>query len=170
MNLVILLVIVFVIAIMVLMLKDGSSDNSIDIEHETPINNQAHSSTFNQDYIGDKCISLYARKGYSGFPIAGAYYQNLPISMVGKFNGYATTEPYNNHDKFAIAVYTDAGIQLGYIPKNNKKLYAYILKNGDKVHAYGYIGCDSGNSMYGEVCVETDKTLVTKRNKPYDIN
>ena len=61
----------------------------------------------NQKYIGDKCISLYERNGYTLYPIAGAYYMNLPISMVGKFNGYATTQPYNEHDKYAISIYSD---------------------------------------------------------------
>ena len=124
----------------------------------------------NSYYIGDKCIGLSARKGYNKYSIAGAYYQNLPMSLLGKFNGYVELEPYNDHDKLAIAVYNDAGIQLGYLPRGNRKLHSYITNEGGQVHAYGYIACHDDNSMYGEVCVETDKSLVTKRNKPYATN
>jgi hypothetical protein len=119
-------------------------------------------------YIGDKVISLYARKGYDKFPIAGVYYRNLPLSTVGKFNGYAIAEGYNEYDKYAISIYDDAGLHLGYLPKGNKKLHLYISNNNGRVHAYGYIAYS--NSIYGEVCVETNKDLVIKKNKPYGAN
>lgn len=121
-------------------------------------------------YIGDRVIGLTPRKGYEKFPIAGTYYQNLPMTVVGKFNGYAELEPDNEYDKLAIAVYNDEKVHLGYLPKGNKKLYSYIGDNGGRVHAYGYIGCHDDGGMYGEVCVETDKGLVVRRNKPYAVN
>lgn len=129
---------------------------------------QTQSSKRYDDYfVGCKCISLSARKGYKSFEIAGVYYRSLPIEMVGRFNGYVVAETDNLHDPYAIAVYNDARDHLGFLPRGNKAQHDYIIDNGGSVHAYGYLGYNDG--MYGEVCVETDKTLVTKRNKPYQV-
>ena len=119
-------------------------------------------------YIGEKVISLYQRKGYEKFPIRGAHYRNLPIEMVGKFNGYAIAQRDNEYDPYAIAIYNDSGVHLGFIPRGNYHLHQYISEEGGRVHAYGYLQWVDG--MRGEVCVETDKRRVTKRNKPYDID
>jgi len=121
-------------------------------------------------YIGDKVIGLSPRKGYIKSGIAGVYYRNLPLTIIGKFNGYAIAETNNSHDDYAIAIYNDNAIHLGFMPGGSAKLHKYILENERKVHAYGYIGCDGRGSMYGEVCVENDHTQVTKRNRPYKID
>ncbi|WP_106831140.1 HIRAN domain-containing protein [Parabacteroides pacaensis] len=156
-----LIVVLFIIAIVAGVVSANNTKSP-------SIQDFSDSTTVDYYFVGDKCIGLSARKGYSKYRIAGVYYRNLPLSMVGRFNGYAEVELHNKYDSFAIAIYNDAGIHLGYIPKEyNRKLHSYIMENGGKVHAYGYIACDSRNSMYGETCVETDKTLVTKRNKPY---
>lgn len=118
-------------------------------------------------YIGDKVIGLSPRKGYGKCGIVGVHFRNLPITQVGKFNGFALAETENKFDDYAIAIYNDAKVHLGYLPKNNKELHSYILDNGGKVHAYGYMGCGCNGSMYGEVCVEINKDEVTNRNKPY---
>lgn len=119
-------------------------------------------------YVGQKVIGLSARKGYSKFSIAGAYYRNLSIDMVGKFNGYVIAQIDNEYDPYALSVYNDVGVHLGFLPGGNKVLHQYIVNEEGKVHAYGYLGWDNG--IYGEVCVETNKNLVTKRNKPYQVN
>lgn len=121
-------------------------------------------------YIGDKCIGLSPRKGYDKFEIAGAYYRNLPITTIGKFNGYVTAQTDNEYDKYAISVFNDDGLHLGFLPGGNAILHTYVSDEGGSVHAYGYIGCHDDGGMYGEVCVETDKNLVTKRNKPYAVD
>ena len=90
--------------------------------------------------------------------------------MVGKFNGYAIAQIDNEHDQYAIAIYNDNEQHLGFLPRGNDSLHSYILNDGGKVHAYGYIGCRNDGEMYGEACVETDKNLVTKRNKSYAID
>lgn len=122
----------------------------------------------NDYYIGQKVISLSARKGYQKFQIAGVYYRNLSVKLIGKFNGYAKAETDNEYDPYAIAIYNDSDTHLGYLPRGNEKLHSYIMMESGKVHAYGYLGYN--NEMYGEVCVESNKDLVTQRNKPYNIN
>lgn len=122
-----------------------------------------------QYYIGDKCIGLSPRKGYEKFSIAGVCHRNLPVSMVGKFNGYAIAETDNKYIPYTISIYNDEDIHLGFLKKRNKALHSYIIRENGKVHAYGYLAWnDSG--MYGETCVEVNKNLVTKRNKAYAIN
>lgn len=144
----------------------------ISANRESNINNitQRASSTNKYDnyYVGQKVIGLSTRKGYKKYSLAGGYYRNLSIDMVGKFNGYAIAQTDNEHDPYAIAVYDDAGTHLGFLPRGNKVLYRYIINEEGKVHAYGYLGWNNG--IYGEVCVETNKELVTKRNKPYNTN
>lgn len=112
-----------------------------------------------------KLIGLSARKGYQKFDLMGVYYRDLSLSMVGKFNGYACAETNNEYDPFAIAIYNDDGVHLGYLPRETKWLHSYILDEGGKVHAYGYLAYADG--MYGETCVEVDKRLVRRRNLPY---
>lgn len=130
------------------------------------VDQSKNSTTQQQYYIGNKCIGLSPRKGYEKFSIAGVFYRNLPVSMVGKFNGYAIAETDNRYDPYAIAIYNDEGIHLGFLKKGNKALHSYIIGENGKVHAYGYLAWnDSG--MYGETCVEVNKNLVTKRNKAY---
>lgn len=119
-------------------------------------------------YIGDKYISLYARKGYASFDIVGIYYRNLPLNkIIGRFNGYAIAQTDNSHDLYAIAIYKDDNTHIGFIPGGNSRLHAYILREGGKVHAYGYIGQNSDTYFYGATCVESDKSLIKVRNKPY---
>lgn len=145
----------------------------ISDNRESKTNNnlsQGISSTNNYDsyYVGQKVISLSVRKGYTKFSITGAYYRNLSIDIVGKFNGYAIAQIDNEYDPHAIAIYNDAGMHLGFLPGGNKAIHQYITNEGGKVHAYGYLGWNNG--IYGEVCIETNKELVTKRNKPYLTN
>lgn len=162
-----LILILFIIAIVAGYISGNNKDQPVFYKkgNETLIQS---SKSYDDYYIGYKCISLYSRKGYSHFRIAGVYYRNLPIETVGKFNGYAVAKTDNKYDPYAIEVYNDARTHVGFLPRGNKSLHAYILNNGGSVHAYGYIGYN--DTMYGEVCVEADKTLVRQRNKPYLIN
>jgi len=116
-------------------------------------------------YIGDKCISLYQRKGYSSFELMGTNHRDLNITDIGKFNGYAIAVTNNIYDEYAIAIYNDLGILIGYAPRGNFKLHEYILSEGGKVHAYGFIRINNNRYFSGEVCIESDKSLVTIKNK-----
>lgn len=119
-------------------------------------------------YRGYKTIGLTPRKGYGKFPIKGLYYRGLRDSDIGKFDGYAVAETDNKVDPFAVAIYREDDLHLGYIPAGNYALSEYIRQNNGIVHCYGYVAVDYGNRFYGEVCVETDKSKVQSRNKPYD--
>lgn len=157
---------IFVLAIIVIIVfgilfTKGGHKNSISK------NSISELSEDQKYYLGTKCIGLSPRKGYEKFEIMGCYYRKLPLKMVGKFNGYAVAQLDNKYDPYTIAIYNDNGIHLGFLPRDNLKLHTYIICEGKSVHAYGYIGCNGLGSMYGEVCVETDKTIVTKRNKLY---
>lgn len=121
-------------------------------------------------FIGIDSWGISVRKGYYYFPLMGINYRGLNILCVGRFNGYAKSQTDNEYDKYAIAIYDDSGTHLGFIPKGNDILHSYILKEGNKVHAYGWITWENGY-FNGGVVVEYDKNKVTKGyiNKPcYD--
>ena len=163
MKYIILLIVIIIIAVVIRVLISKPKTGNATKAESNLSDNQRY-------YIGDKCIGLSPRKGYDKFSIAGVYYRDLPITMVGKFNGYAIAQIDNEHDQYAIAIYNDNEQHLGFLPRGNDSLHSYILNDGGKVHAYGYIGCRNDGEMYGEACVETDKNLVTKRNKSYAID
>lgn len=162
---------VFIVIGMFALKSDWQNEKEAILKAQKHISQQNELTESQRCYVGDKCIGLSARKGYNKFSIAGAYYRDLPITMVGKFNGYAIAQTENEYDQYAIAIYNDAGIRLGFLPKGNQNLHSYIINEGEqkRVHAYGYLAWH-GSGMYGEVCVETDKNLVTKRNKPYTVD
>ena len=138
----------------------------------TIVNNDTMNSTGASEgqeyYRGYKTIGLTPRKGYGKFPIKGLYYRGLRDSDIGKFDGYAVAETDNKVDPFAVAIYREDDLHLGYIPAGNYALSEYIRQNNGVVHCYGYVAVDYGNRFYGEVCIETDKSKVQSRNKPYD--
>lgn len=117
-------------------------------------------------------ISLSPRKGYGFYELVGMFYY-LNENNYGRFNGYAVAEIDNNNDKYAIAIYEESGKQIGYLSKSKSKerqnFFNYIINEGGKVHAYGYVQIGFNGKFYGAVCVENDKTKVHKRNTPYRI-
>lgn len=125
-------------------------------------------------YVGEKCIGLSARKGYSKIPMVGMMHRNLDRSDLGKFEGWAEAETDNEHDPYAIAIYREDYIHVGYLPRGNSELHELIESEGGRVHCYGFIACERLDDYgepeyyYAAVCVETDKDLVVERNKPYD--
>ncbi|MDY7252035.1 hypothetical protein QHG78_01985 [Bacteroides sp. A1-P5] len=162
---------IFMIIAVLILKGDWQHEKEAILKAQKHISQQNELTESQRYYIGDKCIGLSTRKGYNKFSIAGAYYRDLPITMVGKFNGYAIAQTDNEHDQYAIAIYNDTGVHLGFLPGGNKKQHSYIINEGEQkqVHAYGYLAWH-GSGMYGEVCVETDKSLVARRNKPYVVN
>lgn len=169
MGWVILGLIIFIVITILVAMPDYMKKKEVILKSQQHIDQLKNLTEKQQYYIGEKCIGLYPRKGYEKFPIAGAYYRNLPVTMVGKFNGYALAQTANQYDPFAIAIYNDADTHLGFLPKGNRYLHSYILEENGKVHAYGYLAWN-GSGIYGDTCVEVDKNIVTKRNKPYIID
>lgn len=107
------------------------------------------------------------RAGYTMFTIKGLNFY-ITKNNYGVFNGYAEALKNNPYDPFAIGIFHENGKQIGHLPKGNKKLYDYIVKEGGRVHAYGYCAkFIEKDKMYGDVCVETDKNKVQNRNKQY---
>lgn len=120
-----------------------------------------------KNYVDDKW-DLELRDGYIKTHIKGMYYQDLSIHDIGYFNGYSIIEKSDQDDLYAIAIYKDSGLHIGYAPKGNKKLYDYILTEGGKIHTYGYIAySEYDDRFFGECCIESDRNLVKYRNKPY---
>lgn len=73
-----------------------------------------------------------------GFSIAGINYRYPNDSWIGKFSGVLKAEPWNEHDKDAIAIFRLE--KVGYIPKDETHLLHERLKeNGGVLLCDGYI-------------------------------
>ena len=83
---------------------------------------------------------LYKRKGIKKFEMKGMFYRDLsPALHSGYFNGYALCE-YNLHDTYAVGIYNNHDIHLGYTPKRNKRLSDSLDEwHYGKVMAWGSI-------------------------------
>lgn len=106
-----------------------------------------------------KTISLYARKGYKKYPLVGIGYRDLPLSAIGKFEGYAWAEDDNEHDKYAISIYGNDKGHVGYIPRGNYDLHERLMSDHRMGDAYGYIAYSESDGFYGAVCVEYNDDL-----------
>jgi hypothetical protein len=72
------------------------------------------------------------------FAIAGAFYYSLPsmLSSIRPGMGLALVrEPHNPHDANAVAVHTEEGAKLGYIPRRANTPIAQLLDAGQVVRA-----------------------------------
>lgn len=119
-------------------------------------------------YFGTKTISVSQRNGYTEYPIVGIRFRGLSLTDIGRFEGYARAEADNKYDDYAISVFREDHTNLGYIPAGNIQLHSYILNNGGYVHCLGYIATRNRKSFYGGVAIESNKHLVSIRNKVYD--
>lgn len=121
-------------------------------------------------FIGENSISLDVLKGYTHKPIVGTFYRpNITIFDTGWFNGYATIDPENKYDQFAVAVYRDDHKMLGYIPKGDLNMFHYIHDNGGYVHAYGTLAYDCwGDKWFGFVAIENDASQIEYRNALFE--
>ena len=137
-------------------------------DSSTPLPN-FNSPNYNPYRDGSLNISLSPRKGYTYFSLVGMFYY-LNENNFGKFNGYAVAETDNPYDNYAVAIYDESGHKIGHLPKGNKKTHSYILSQGGRVHAYGYVQIFFNGKFDGAVCVETNKNEVIKRNAVYCIS
>lgn len=87
--------------------------------------------------------------------IAGVQYRN-DARDIGGFLGYVCSEPTNQHDKNAIAVYRNDGKLIGYIPKDEIK-YFREWSAKDNLPCVGFIKDGDDVGLYGKVKVlDTD--------------
>ena len=88
--------------------------------------------------------------------IAGAQYRN-DAQDIGGFLGYVCSEPNNQYDKNAIAIYRNDGKLLGYIPKDETDDFREWSEK-ENLPCVGYIKDGSDVAIYGRVKVlDTDK-------------
>lgn len=64
---------------------------------------------------------------FKDFPIVGMEYSDVHKSKPGLFFGEAVCD-YSDYDKYSICIYDQNDIQIGYIPRGQRKLHG-ILKN-----------------------------------------
>ncbi|WP_428666544.1 hypothetical protein [Runella sp.] len=108
-------------------------------------------SHFNSDYYNNHIEELlYKTIEIRHFAIRGIRFrENITESDTGFFVGHAICED-NYHDKYAVAIFRNDGKQLGYTPKNNKRLDDSIKKwHSGKILCWGIIGYDNYNNIWG---------------------
>lgn len=131
--------------------KKGSKANSYSDSgynsHERPIDDGVVDEYYDDTYI--KTISLYKRKRYESRPLVGMKYRHLSMSDLGKFNGFAQAEDDNEFDDFAVAIYSNRGKHLGYIPRDDEEMHEYLTDNFGSVNAYGYVAYSENEGYYG---------------------
>jgi hypothetical protein len=79
---------------------------------------------------------LYKKRGVKEFEIVGIKYRRINLDQNGDFEGYVCVEE-NEHDPYAVAVYNNLNIKLGYVPAGSTRLYYSLKKwHGGKTYAY----------------------------------
>lgn len=84
----------------------------------------------------------------------------------GGFMGGVRLEPDNDHDPNAIAVYTNEGKHVGYVPKDKQAEVRAAMNGDDAAPCVGYIGTFGGrkkkNGVYGKIKIinTEDKNLM----------
>ena len=76
----------------------------------------------------------------------------------GVFMGNVKAEKNNQYDPFAISVFNEKGLHLGYCPSGNEQLHSQLLNNKNGSHpAFGFVQYDaSGKYWYGKVVIPLD--------------
>lgn len=127
------------------------------------------------NYIGKKTKESYSESVKAPYippksqeltyEIRGIYYRKLPVSVDGPFKGYIKAELNNPHDKFAVGVYNDDDLLLGYLPREkNRSVHKALMEDGNKKYKVtGFIeieGLDDKEldyddyEWYGEVTIK----------------
>lgn len=84
----------------------------------------------------------------------------------GGFMGGVRLEPDNEHDPNAIAVYTNEGKHVGYVPRDKQAEVRAAMNGDDAAPCVGYIGTFGGrkkkNGVYGKIKIinTEDKNLM----------
>ena len=88
------------------------------------------------------------------FSISGINFRGLTEDDLGDFDGTIRCEYDNERDPYALAVYTDQGKHVGYIPGGNKDLFRRIDARGGRALCEGWIEQgeeDNRTFFYGRV-------------------
>lgn len=102
--------------------------------------------------------SLIIRSGDDTYytKIAGVQYRN-GVQDIGGFLGYIHSEPDNPYDKNAIAIYRNDDKLLGYIPKDETKIYRE-WSNKENLPCIGFIKAGDETPLFGKVkVIDSDK-------------
>lgn len=151
-----LIIIGFVIVGLIYIIKKASEDSR----------NTADSSSYDEQMHNSK------RKTYKplvkvtlpditnpsiSYSIKGINFRNLGLEDLGPFTGYAEAELHNEYDEYAIGIYKDDGLMLGYLPSGNKDQYEYMVSVGRYLKVRGNVKIgDDGDHFYGYVYVPYD--------------
>lgn len=76
----------------------------------------------------------------------------------GVFYGHVKAEKNNQYDPFAISVFNEKGLHLGYCPGGNQELHSTLIKKNKGTHtAFGFVQYNpSGKYWYGKVTIPFD--------------
>lgn len=104
-------------------------------------------------------LLIYKTKGLKIFNLVGAFYRNLNHNEKGPFNGYAITTD-NDHDQYAVAIYKNNNLHVGYIPKGNKRMHDSINElHGGRIIVYGELSYSNyGGDWTGMVYIPVMQT------------
>lgn len=125
---------------------DSARDNNIT--YQVSLDNR-ESSEEDDYYLNyeSKENAYIADEGYSNFELKGVYYRHLPASEIRNFKGCAVAEDNNQYDQYAVAIYNENMVHVGYAPGGYYSLHEFIKKQGGKVPAYGSIWKDNGRTF-----------------------
>lgn len=142
MDLVILIVIVVVLYFVFLNENRSSSKSTRDNRSTPSPYNSAH--IINSDIVGT------------------FYRKDVNDKDIGDFVGYIINED-NINDRFTVAVYNSQNKKLGYVPKNDGRLYCTLKEwHGGRLLCWGGLWKSGdegywGGVMYAPICVEKEK-------------
>nr|WP_298672019.1 hypothetical protein [uncultured Prevotella sp.] len=80
------------------------------------------------------------QNGKEYFKIQRINYKDLENSYIGSFKGYICPDKKDKEDIYAIAVYNDNKVKVGYVRSMNKPLYDFLTEKGGIVVIHGFIG------------------------------
>ena len=111
-------------------------------------------STTKHNYTYFTPLIKFNNKLIRRFEIQGMDYLNLKNNTIGMFKGYVVVED-NEYDEYAIAVYTNKNIHVGYLPGHNEKIFNIINNMENKSSfAFGLINSNKATKhFFGHVYV-----------------
>lgn len=87
---------------------------------------------------------------YGYYELVGMQYRHLKREDFGCHKGTAVAERNNPYDKFAVAVKSDSGKIVGYVPRgSNYEIWKAISEQGGEVPASYKIWSHDGEKIYG---------------------
>ena len=95
----------------------------------------------------------YPNEDTIDYSISGINYRGLKMEDVGQFEGYAHAETNNKYDEYAVAIYQDNGLHVGFLPSGDEETHDYIMSLGGYIKVTGEIkhSDNEGGYFYGEV-------------------